>query len=68
MRTDATLFRANLGFADLEVTQALKLSLANVFGTSSSESYELLYAPAFIPFFWIVFALSGFYSSMKGGV
>ena len=68
MRTDAILFKANLGFADLEVTQALKFSLANVFGTSSSESYELLYAPAFIPFFLIVFALSGFYPSMKGRV
>ncbi len=68
MRTDAILFKANLGFADLEITQALKFSLANVFGTSSSESYELLYAPAFIPFFLIVFALSGFYPSMKGGV
>lgn len=68
MRTDAVWFKANLGFADLEVTKALKFTLANVFGTSSSESYELLYAPAFIPFFVIVFALSGFYPSMKGKV
>lgn len=68
MRTDALLFKANLGFADLEITQALKFTLANVFGTSSTESYELLYAPAFIPFFVIVFALSGLYPSMKGKV
>lgn len=67
MRTDAVWFKANLGFTDLEVTKALKFTLANVFGTSS-KSYELLYAPAFIPFFVIVFALSGFYPSMKGKV
>ena len=68
MRTDTTLFRANLGFADLEVTQALKFSLANVFGTTSSESYELLYAPAFIPFFFIVLTHAGLYAKMKGQV
>ena len=68
MRTDAILFKANLGLIDLEITKALKIGLVNVFGTSSSESYELLYAPAFIPFFLIVFALSGFYPNMKGQV
>ena len=68
MRTDAILFKADLGLIDLEITKALKIGLVNVFGTSSSESYELLYAPAFIPFFLIVFALSGFYPNMKGQV
>ncbi|HFI0236313.1 TPA: L-lactate permease [Streptococcus suis] len=68
MRTDDLLLSADLGFAKLEITKALKFTLANVFGTSSTESYELLYAPAFIPFFLIVFALSGLYPSMKGQV
>lgn len=68
MRTDSILFKTNLGFADLEVTKALKITLTNVFGTSSSESFELLYAPAFIPFFLIVFMLSWLYPSMKGNV
>ncbi|HFI0334646.1 TPA: L-lactate permease [Streptococcus suis] len=68
LRTEDLLFKADLGIFDLEVTKALKITLANVFGTNASESFELLYAPAFIPFFLIVFALSWLYPSMKGNV
>lgn len=68
LRTEDLLFKADLGIFDLEVTKALKITLANVFGTKSSESFELLYAPAFIPFFLIVFALAWLYPSMKGNV
>ena len=68
LRTDAILFRANLGFADFEVTKALKFTLSHVFGTTSSESYELLYAPAFIPFFFIILTHAGLYRSMRGQV
>ncbi|HFI0977915.1 TPA: L-lactate permease [Streptococcus suis] len=68
LRTEYLLFKADLGIFDLEVTKALKITLANVFGTNSSESFELLYAPAFIPFFLIVFALAWLYPSMKGNV
>lgn len=68
MRTDALLLSTDIGFAKLEITKALKFTLANVFGTSSTESYELLYAPAFIPFFLIVLTLSSLYPSMKGQV
>ncbi len=69
MRTDSILFKSNLGFADLEVTKALKITLTNVFGTSSSESFELLYAPAFIFHSSLSFlCLSWLYPSMKGNV
>lgn len=68
LRTDAVFFKLNLGFADLEVTKALKFTLANVLGTPSAESYELLYAPAFIPFFFIILTHAWLYPSLKGQV
>lgn len=68
LRTNSILFESDLGFAKLSVTKAFKVSLLNVFGTTEKEGYELLYAPALIPFFFTVFLLVALYPAMKGNV
>ncbi|MGX7087347.1 L-lactate permease [Gemelliphila palaticanis] len=68
LRTSETLFETNLGFAKLNISKAFKVSLLEVFGTKEKEAYELLYAPALIPFFFVVFVLLAFYPAMKGNV
>lgn len=68
LRTKAILFEADLGFAKLSVTKAIKISLSGVLGTKEAQSYELLYAPALIPFFFTVFLLLALYPAMKGNV
>lgn len=68
LRTTEVLFETDLGFANLTVTKAFKVSLTNVLGTKEAESYELLYAPALIPFFLTVFLLVALYEPMKGNV
>ncbi|MBF0714192.1 L-lactate permease [Gemella sp. GH3] len=68
LRTDSILFEADLGFAKLNVTKAFKISLLDVLGTKEKEAYELLYAPALIPFFFTVFILLALYPKMNGKV
>lgn len=68
LRTSEVLFETDLGFAKLSVSKAFKVSLLNIFGTKEKEAYELMYAPALIPFFFVVFLLVAFYPSMKGNV
>ncbi|MDO4814898.1 MAG: L-lactate permease [Gemella sp.] len=68
LRTKEILFETDLGFATLSVTKAIKVSLTNVLGTKEAEGYELLYAPALIPFFLTVFLLVSLYPKMKGNV
>ena len=44
-------FSIKLGYlGDFQVTKGLIFSLKNIFATSESESYKLLYVPALIPF------------------
>ncbi|MDO4435929.1 MAG: L-lactate permease [Cardiobacteriaceae bacterium] len=48
---DATpMVTTSLGFADLEISRALIVSVKNIFGAGVSESYKTLYVPALIPF------------------
>lgn len=68
LRTDSILFETDLGFAKLNITKAFKISLLDVLGTKEKEAYELLYAPALIPFFFTVFILLALYPKMNGKV
>lgn len=68
LRTSEVLFETDLGFAKLNITKAFKVSLLEVLGTKEKEAYELLYAPALIPFFFTVFLLVALYPMMKGRV
>lgn len=68
LRTSEILFETDLGFAKLSVSKAIKVSLSGVLGTKEAEAYELLYAPALIPFFFTVFLLVAIYPAMKGNV
>lgn len=47
---DDPLVSFSLGFMDFKLTNNLTFNFLNIFGTSVSDKYQLLYVPALIPF------------------
>ncbi|MFC6276631.1 L-lactate permease [Psittacicella hinzii] len=68
MNSQAEWLNFNLGFADFKITQSLTFVLGNIFGTSISDSYKLLYVPSLIPFVVTVLIMQFFYAECRGKI